>query len=63
MGQKAELIKGQIKEVAGRVTGDKDLKAEGKADRRAGHAKARLRDAENKIEELIDKVKHARRSK
>ena len=36
MGAKAEQVKGQVKEAAGSLTGDKDLESEGKADRRAG---------------------------
>jgi uncharacterized protein YjbJ (UPF0337 family) len=40
--------KGRVKEAAGEVTGDRDLKREGKADRAAGKAK-----------EGADKVKEA----
>jgi uncharacterized protein YjbJ (UPF0337 family) len=56
-------VKGQIKQVAGTVSGDKDLESEGNADRRAGQAKVKLGHAEEKIEGLIDKVKDARPSK
>lgn len=63
MGQRADQVKGQIKQVAGTVSGDKDLESEGNADRRAGQAKVKLGHAEEKIEGLIDKVKDARPSK
>jgi uncharacterized protein YjbJ (UPF0337 family) len=59
MGAKTDQVKGQAKETAGTVTGDKDLKSEGKADRRAGEAKAKLDHAKDKAEEAVDKVKDA----
>lgn len=42
--------KGRVKEAAGNLTGDKDLKHEGQVDQAAGKAK-------NGIEKLTDKVK------
>ena len=59
MGAKSDQVKGRAKEAAGTLTGDKDLESEGKADRRAGEAKARLDRAEVKAEEMIDKAKDA----
>jgi len=59
MGAKTDQVKGQAKEVAGTLTGNKDLESEGKADRRAGEAKAKLGHAEDKAEKLIDKAKDA----
>ena len=59
MGAKTDQVKGQAKEAAGALTGDKDLKSEGKADRRAGEAKAKLDHAKDKAEEAVDKVKDA----
>jgi uncharacterized protein YjbJ (UPF0337 family) len=56
MGEKTDQVKGQVKEAAGVLTGDKDLEAEGKADRRAGEAKEKLGQAKAKIEEVIDKA-------
>ncbi len=44
--------KGRLKEAAGDVTGDKDLKREGKADKAAGKAK-------EGVDKLTDKVKEA----
>jgi uncharacterized protein YjbJ (UPF0337 family) len=46
----ADDAKGRVKEAAGDLTGDKDLKREGKVDQASGKAK-------NGIEKLTDKVK------
>jgi len=70
MSGKSDQVKGQVKEAAGALTGDKDLESEGKADRRAGeakekadHAKDKIKDvvddAEGKVEDVIDKAKDA----
>jgi uncharacterized protein YjbJ (UPF0337 family) len=45
-----EDAKGRVKEAAGDLTGDRDLKNEGKVDRASGTAK-------DGIEKLTDKVK------
>jgi uncharacterized protein YjbJ (UPF0337 family) len=42
----ADQAKGRVKEAAGALTGDKDLKNEGKVDQAAG-----------KVKEAVDKVK------
>ena len=47
--------KGRIKEAAGDLTDDEDLKREGKVDRAVGHAK-------EKADEVGDKVKDALKS-
>ena len=57
MGAKSDQVKGQAKEAVGSLTGNEDLEAEGKADRRAGEAKEKVGDAKDKIEEVIDTVK------
>jgi uncharacterized protein YjbJ (UPF0337 family) len=56
VSEKTEQVKGNAKEAVGRLTGNKDLESEGKADRRAGEAKEKLSDAKGKVEEVIDKV-------
>lgn len=56
MGAKAEQVKGQVKEAAGSLTGDKDLESEGKADRRAGEAKEKLDDVKKKVDDVVDKT-------
>jgi uncharacterized protein YjbJ (UPF0337 family) len=43
MGAKTDRVKGNAKEAAGSLTGDKDLPAEGKADRRGGEIKVQAR--------------------
>lgn len=57
MGAKSDKVKGQAKETVGSLTGDKDLEAEGKADRHAGEAKEKVGEAKDKVEELIDTAK------
>jgi uncharacterized protein YjbJ (UPF0337 family) len=59
MGAKIDQVKGQAKEVGGTLTGNEELEAEGKADRRAGEVKAKLGHVEDKAEELIDRAKDA----
>jgi uncharacterized protein YjbJ (UPF0337 family) len=54
MGAKSDQVKGQVKDAAGSLTGNKDLESEGRADRRAGEAKEKVDHAEGKIEEVID---------
>ena len=56
MGAKSDQVKGQAKEAAGILIGDKDLESEGKADRRAGEAKEKLSHVKGKVEEVIDKA-------
>lgn len=73
MAGKTDEMKGRAKEAVGTLTGDKDLKSEGKADRRAAEAEERLDHAKervdkaidtvaDKVEETIDKAKDAFRS-
>ena len=56
MAGKTDQMKGKAKEAAGDLTGNKDLKAEGKADRQAGEAKEQVGKVEEKVDEAIDKV-------
>lgn len=57
MGATSDKFQGQAKEVAGIVTGDKDLQAEGKADRQTGEAKEKIDDVKDRVEGFVDKVK------
>lgn len=50
-------MKGRVKEAAGNLTDDDDLKREGKADRAAGAAKEKARDVKDKVEDAVDSVK------
>ena len=52
-------MKGKAKEAVGDLTGNEDLKSEGKADRHAGEAKEKVGKVEEKVEEVIDKAKGA----
>lgn len=49
--------KGRIKEAAGSLTNDQDLKNEGKADRASGAIKDKLEGAKDKVEDAVDSVK------
>jgi uncharacterized protein YjbJ (UPF0337 family) len=57
MAGQTDQIKGQAKEAVGDLTGNKDLKAEGTADRHAGEVKEKVGKVEEKVDEAIDKVK------
>jgi uncharacterized protein YjbJ (UPF0337 family) len=50
-------IKGRVKEAAGDLTNDDDLKREGKTDRAAGKAKDFLGDAKEKASDVVDDVR------
>ena len=52
MSGQSDQAKGRVKEAAGALTGDDDLKNEGKVDRGAGEVK-------EKVSGLVDKVKDA----
>lgn len=49
---KSDEMKGRVKEAAGALTGDKKLKQKGKAEQAVGKIK-------QKMEKVVDKVKHA----
>jgi uncharacterized protein YjbJ (UPF0337 family) len=51
----AQDAKGRLKEAAGDVSGDRDLKREGKVDRAAGKAKHGVGKAADKAKEAIDR--------
>jgi uncharacterized protein YjbJ (UPF0337 family) len=57
MSAKSDQVKGQVKEAAGVLTGDKDLKSEGKSDRRKGEAEEKIDQAKDKVEEVVDSTK------
>lgn len=63
MGAKSDQLKGKTKEVAGILSGDKDLESEGKADRRTGAVKEKIDHAKDKLEDLTDKAGDALRRK
>jgi len=52
MAGSADKAKGRMKEAAGALTGDEELKSEGKADQAAGKVK-------ETVSKVVDKVKKA----
>ena len=59
MSARFDKAKGQAKQAAGVLTGNKHLESDGKADRRVGDVKAKLDRAKDKVEAGIDKAKGA----
>ncbi len=57
MESKKDDLKGRVKEAAGDLTDDDELKREGKADRAAGSVKDKIERAKEKGEEFVDKAK------
>ena len=57
MGAKTDDLKGRAKEAAGALTGDEDLKREGKRDQMGASIKNKLEDAKESVEEAVDKAK------
>ena len=57
MGATSDKVQGQAKEVAGIVTGDKDLEAEGSAERQVGEAEEKIDDVKDRVEGFVDEVK------
>jgi uncharacterized protein YjbJ (UPF0337 family) len=49
MPENMDEAKGRVKEAAGDLTGDDDLKREGKADRASGKIKGAIDDVKDKI--------------
>ena len=49
--------KGRVKEAAGDLTGDSDLKEEGKTDQAAGKVKDVADSAKDKVDDAIDGVR------
>ena len=53
---RVEEAKGNIKETTGKVTGNRDLEAEGTLDKATGRAQASYGDAKEKLKDVIDKI-------
>ena len=56
MTGKSDQVKGKAKQVTGIVTGDKDLEAEGNADRLSGETTEKIEHAQGKVHDVIDSV-------
>ena len=57
MDNDLDQAKGRIKQAAGDLTGNKDLKKQGKADEAAGKAKEFIEDSKDKAEDFVDRVR------
>ena len=53
MPENLDDAKGRVKEAAGDLTDDKDLKREGKVDRASGTVKDKVGDAADKVKETV----------
>jgi uncharacterized protein YjbJ (UPF0337 family) len=62
MSGKSDQAKGRVEEAVGALSGDEELRAEGKRDQLAGKVKNRTAAAEEKVEHGIDKAKDAAES-
>ena len=56
MGRNADEAKGRMKEAAGDLTDDEDLKREGKVERAAADAKEKAEDAVDKVRDKVKDV-------
>jgi uncharacterized protein YjbJ (UPF0337 family) len=53
MGEKIDEAKGRTKEAAGDITGDDDLKREGKVDRATSSVKDKVGDVADKVKDTV----------
>jgi uncharacterized protein YjbJ (UPF0337 family) len=56
MGENFDETKGKLKEAAGDLTDDDDLKREGQVDQAKGNVKEGIDDASDKAKDALDKV-------
>ena len=56
MGGNADVVKGKIKEVTGTLTGNDELRAEGKADQAVGKVKKAATKAVEKVKKAVKSV-------
>ena len=57
MSGEMDQMKGRVKQAAGDLTDDSDLKREGKGDEAAGKLKDKVDDVKDKVDDAIDDVK------
>ena len=57
MGENLDQAKGRVKQAAGDLTDNDDLKREGKADELGGKVKGLVDDVKDKANDAIDKVR------
>ena len=65
MGGKTDVVKGRIKEAAGALTGNDELREEGKTDQAVGKAEQAAHEVAGKVKKaarkVVDKVRKAMR--
>ncbi|MHB8957989.1 MAG: CsbD family protein [Pirellulaceae bacterium] len=57
MGGKSDVVKGRIKEAAGALTGNDELRAEGKTDQAVGKVEQVAEKAVEKVKQAVKKVR------
>ncbi len=57
MGENLDQAKGRVKQAAGDLTDNDQLKKEGKLDELRGKVKGAVEDLRDKAEDVVDKVK------
>ena len=57
MKNNTDQLKGRVKEAAGDLTGNDDLKREGKIDRASGRVKEGIEEIKEKAENTVDALK------
>ncbi len=57
MAGERDKVEGRLKQAAGDLTGDDELKREGERDEMAGEAKDKVEDAKDKADDAIDSVR------
>ncbi len=56
MGGKTDVVKGRIKEAAGALTGNEELREEGRTDQVVGKAKQAAQKAVGKVKKAVKKM-------
>ena len=56
MGGKTDVVKGRIKEAAGALTGNEELRQEGQTDQAVGKAKQAVQKAADTVKKGVKKV-------
>lgn len=57
MGENLDQAKGRVKQAAGDLMDDDELKKEGKLDELGGKIKEKVEDVKDKAQDAVDKVK------
>ena len=56
MGGKTDVVKGRIKEAAGALTGNDELREEGKTDQAVGKTKQAAQEVVDTVKKAVDKM-------